>query len=54
MNLEKAVNHGVHGDHGEKTKGCMSVIIHLLGEARKISRSPFLRVFRGYELRFLG
>jgi hypothetical protein len=57
MILEKAVNHGEHGDHGEKTKGYMSVIIHLLGGARKISRLPFLRalrVLRGFELRFLG
>jgi hypothetical protein len=39
MILEKAVDHGVHGEHGVKT-------------IRTGSRLPFLRALRGFELRF--
>jgi hypothetical protein len=32
MSLEKAVNHGVHGEHGEKTKAYVGLSDHPLGD----------------------
>jgi hypothetical protein len=32
MIQEKAVNHGVHGEHGVKTMDCSPLGIHPLGE----------------------
>jgi hypothetical protein len=65
MNLEKAINHGVHGEHGAKTIDCMKFGIYpqcaelaeVLGGAINFSKLPF-SVFSVpsvvIELRFLG
>jgi hypothetical protein len=57
MNLEKAVNHGVHGEHGVKTIDCMIFGIHPLGEAINFRKLPFSVLSVPsvvIELRFLG
>jgi hypothetical protein len=41
MNLEKAVNHGVHGEHGVKTIDSMIFGIHPLGETMNFCKLPF-------------
>jgi len=35
MNPEKAVNHGEHSEHGEKTRTCLNLTNHLPGETKK-------------------
>jgi hypothetical protein len=53
----KAVDHGVHGEHGVKMEDCRFIGIHPPGAFRTGPRSLFLRalrVLRGFELRFLG
>ncbi len=41
MNLKKAVNHGVHGEHGVRTIDCMIFVIHPLGEVINCRKQPF-------------
>jgi hypothetical protein len=57
MILKKAVNHGVHGEHGEKTIDSMIFGNHLLGEVINFRKLPF-SVFSVpsvvIELRFFG
>ena len=43
MSLEKEINHGEHGDHGEKTKDQASAGIHR-GEVPAIARNCFFSV----------
>jgi hypothetical protein len=41
ISLEKAVNHGAHGEHGVKTKDYTLLGIHPLGESSKGPKLPF-------------
>jgi hypothetical protein len=43
MKLEKAVNHGGHSEHGGKSKTCVGVSNHALGESGK---KPETQAFR--------
>jgi hypothetical protein len=56
MNIEKTVNHGGHGEHGEKTRGYFNYSNHPLSESGAKSKSRIFAVpavFAVVELRFL-
>ena len=44
MSLEKAVNHGVHGEHGENKRTCVDQCICIRGEARDNYKIKFFAV----------
>ena len=55
MILEKAVNHGGHGEHSEKTRSYVSLSNHPLGARKKIQKLKLFAVpavFAVVELRF--
>ncbi|MFZ4535904.1 hypothetical protein [Propionivibrio sp.] len=57
FNLEKAVDHSEHGEHGEKTMTYTVFMLHPLGERlnpEKLWLFAVLAVSPWYELRFLG
>jgi hypothetical protein len=43
INLEKAVNHGGHGEHGGKTRACVGLSNHPLGESEEKAKTQAFR-----------
>gem|GEM_PF-6404105 len=57
MNLEKAVNHGDHGEHGVKSKCYAGFVCHLSGDTNDFRNILFFFVFSVFsvvQMRFLG
>jgi hypothetical protein len=55
--LGKAVDHGVHNEHSEKTRTCDALAIHPVGEMAIPTAPRFLAVPAvppWFELRFVG
>ncbi|MEI7430135.1 MAG: hypothetical protein WCL27_06730 [Betaproteobacteria bacterium] len=50
--MEKAVNHGVHSEHGDKTKAYFDFVIYPLGDVESSLTPKLFAVFAVVELSF--